>query len=139
MSSVYFLGSFLYRHVNRQFILIYGMLQWTICITLMPHYGHLWLAFAMTSAMTIATGAWDSSTSIWVVEMWPIGNSALLQGLQFMYGLGSIVAPLLCAPFVYGTKNVTESNQTITPEFRIESLTVPFAINGSFQILCTFG
>ncbi len=57
-------GSFLYTKVNRQAVLIWGMFQWTVCITLMPHYGKLWLAFAATSAMTVATGAWDSSTSM---------------------------------------------------------------------------
>ncbi|KAH9392164.1 hypothetical protein TYRP_005232, partial [Tyrophagus putrescentiae] len=129
-------GSFLYTKVNRQAVLIWGMFQWTVCITLMPHYGKLWLAFAATSAMTVATGAWDSSTSIWIVEIWSSGSPALLQGLQFFYGLGSIVAPLLCAPFVYGRHNVTEDgNKTITPEMRIHSLTIPFSINAAFQVL----
>ena len=106
-----------------------------VAIMLLPFYGHLWIVFVMMVLSNIGAGAWDSATSIWLVEMWPVGNSALLQGNQFMYGLGTIVAPLLASPFVYGTRNMTENNQILTVEDRIRSLLIPFSIGGISQAI----
>lgn len=89
----------------------------------------------MVVVNNLGAGAWDSSTSIWLVDMWPEANSALLQGNQFMYGCGAILAPLLAAPFVHGDQNVTELNQTLTIEARVHSLMVPFGINGALQTI----
>lgn len=89
----------------------------------------------MLVANNVGAGAWDSSTSIWLVDMWPIGGAAFLQGNQMMYGLGSTVAPLLAAPFVYGDANVTSGNGSLTSELRVRTMLVPFTINGALQCI----
>ena len=102
----------------------------------LPFYGNLWLAFAMMVLSSIGAGGWDAAASIWIVELWPVKNSAILQGNQFMYGLGTIAAPLLASSFVYGTKNETiigNVTREITPEDRIHALAFPFGINGLVQ------
>ena len=66
-----------------------------------------------------------------MIEIFPIGNAGMLQFLQFMYGVGSVIAPLLVAPFVKGEQLVNNSTGLpITPEDRIQSLTMPFVVSG---------
>lgn len=84
----------------------------------------------------VGAGGWDSATSLWLVELWPTKNSAILQANQFMYGMGSILAPLLAAPFLHGIKSeVLVGNETrfLTLEDRITSLSIPFGVNGLLQ------
>lgn len=67
--------------------------------------------------------------------MWPESNAGMLQVMQFMFGVGAIVAPLLSAPFVKGEAIVDAANSTITPADRTQALTLPFAITGIVPIL----
>ncbi len=76
--------------------------------------------------------------------MWPQGNDMLLQLVQFCYGVGSVVAPLIVAPYVSGEKtNFTDSTtgqlvRNITAEDRVHALTVPFAGIGAALLLGKF-
>lgn len=127
------LAGWLYKWLNRQLMLGLFILLMAGTVAVLPHYGTLALAFPALVLNGIGGGAWDSASGFWAVEMWPVGNDAMLQLVQFMYGAGSVVAPLLAAPFVYGEKNVTEiggENVTITAADRIHRLTLPFAIVG---------
>ena len=99
-----------------------------VAIMLLPFYGHLWIVFVMMVLSNIGAGAWDSATSIWLVEMWPQHNAAMMQAGLFATGIGSIVGPLLAAPFVHGESNVTSANETLTMERRIWDLTIPLGI-----------
>lgn len=135
VSLISLLASYLYKHVNRQLMLIFFVLMMAVAMACIPHYGEFSLAFPMLILMGIGSGAWDSATSIWLVDMWPIGNSPVLQGSQFMFGLGSIGAPILVSPFVYGDANVTHDNQTLTVDDRIKALSYPFAVAGVIQII----
>ena len=106
-----------------------------VTIALLPYYGTFYLAVSALVMNGIGSGAWDSASSFWLVEMWPVGNAPILQGSQFMYGLGSIVSPILASPFVYGEANVTTGNQTLTVEHRIQQLAYPFVIVGALQTI----
>ena len=142
--SVY-LASFLSRWINRQLLLSFSVLLQALLLFFLPFYGHYWLAFAMVLLSNAGCGVWDSATSLWIVELWPVRNSAVLQINQFAFGLGTIVAPLIAAPFVHGTATelmrlrVSESgeerNETVplTVDERIGLLAIPFAITGVVQ------
>lgn len=134
----YLIGSMangLYRYLNRQLCLTFFVFLMAICNAFLPYYGKLWLLITGVILINIGCGAWDAATNIWLVDMWPISNSAILQGSRFTYGLGAIVSPLLTSSYVHGYANVTNDNHTITIDDRIHSLTVPFAINGTLQII----
>src|SRR5699024_9604547 len=70
--------------------------------------------------------------------IWPKANAAILQGNMFMSGIGSIVAPLMVAPYVHGDDNVTAGNETITVEMRIRDLAIPFGVEGVLQSVGKF-
>lgn len=127
------LSSLLYAFLNRQLVLIGAVLLMALCTSLLPHYGHLWLAFAMMGLAGLGSGCWDSCVNFWLVEMHPRYHGAILQANMFFSGLGGIVAPLMVAPFVHGNANHTAENETITVEMRIAHLQVPFAVEGVLQ------
>ena len=93
--------------MNRQLLLILFIILQSITITLLPGYSSLTMVFASLVFTGIGAGGWDSAVIIWLVDMWPtdIINGPLIQVSQFMYGLGSIAAPIIAAPFVYGDGN----------------------------------
>lgn len=127
------LSSFLYAFLNRQLVLIGAVLLMALCTSLLPHYGHLWLAFTMMFFAGVGSGSWDSCVNFWLVEMHPKYNGAILQANMFFSGLGGIVAPLMVAPFVHGNDTLTIHNETVTVELRIAHLQVPFSIEGVLQ------
>ena len=81
----------MYRYINRQLCLTFFVLLLAATLVFLPSYGKLWIMFVMMIVNNIGAGAWDSSTSVWLVDMWPVGNAAFLQGNQMMYGLGSTI------------------------------------------------
>lgn len=84
-----------------------------LTLMFLPFYQHYWVAFMMMVLSNVGAGGWDSCTSLWLVELWPTKNSAILQANQFMYGVGSILAPLLAAPFLHGIQSeVLVGNET---------------------------
>ena len=109
-----------------------------VTVAFMPHYNFLALFFTFLTFNGIGGGSWDSSNNIWLIEMWPKHNGPIMQFTQFMYGLGTIVGPILVSPYVHGDPdNSTETANTtdITPEERIKELTLPFAVTGTIQII----
>lgn len=123
------LSSYTYKYLNRQLMLIGFILLMAVTIAGVPHYGGLEVALPALVLYGIGSGAWDSATSIWLVDMWPVGNSAVLQGSQFLYGVGAIVAPFLVSPFVYGDV------ANVTVEERVHELAIPFEIGGAVQVI----
>lgn len=129
------LANYLYTRFNRQLSLAFFTAIISVTIGLLPHYGTLKTALTGLVIMGIGSGAWDSATIIWLVDMWPVGNSPLIQASQFMYGLGSIVSPIILSPFVYGEANVTADNKILTVEDRIEALSYPFIVCAVIQAI----
>lgn len=104
----------------------------------MPFASFIYIAVLLGSLCGVCNGAWDSAASLWLVEIWPTGNTALLQGLQFLYGVGSITGPLIVSPFLHGKANVTgPEDRLLTVDDRIHSLTLPFGLAGVTTALCT--
>ena len=65
----------------------------------------------------MGSGAWDSGNSLWLIEMWKDKVPPVFQIQAMMYGVGSIIAPLVVSPFVLGDlTNGTTDNTTGSPE-----------------------
>ena len=81
----------------------------------------------------IGTGAWDSSSTVWCVEMWPNYKGLVLTLTQFTWSIGAIIAPVLTAPFVYG--NITNATADFVPSIkdRQMSLMIPSSVAGIIQ------
>ena len=81
----------------------------------------------------MGSGAWASTSTVWTVEMWPNHKGLMLNLSQFMWSIGSIIAPILSAPFVYG--NVTNATSDFVPSLkdRQMSLLIPSSVAGIIQ------
>ncbi|XP_054166588.1 uncharacterized protein LOC128964054 [Oppia nitens] len=106
------LCSFLYVYINRQFTVIVMtslMYVFSVLIILCPD---IWWTIGAFIVAAVGAGAWDSVSSIWIVEMWQQNSDPLMQVLQCMYGLGSIIGPLILAPYLTG--DLKPDNQTVS-------------------------
>ena len=139
----YLLGAmigWLYKWLPRQPVLVIMVALMGATTMATAHYPSFALAIASLLVNGIASGAWDTSSGFWIVELFPTGNAALLQLQQALYGFGSVAAPLLAAPFVKGETLVEPTgpngtNVTITPEDRVHNLTLPFIYAGAGHLL----
>lgn len=122
--------------MNRQLTLSVMCIVLAITISLVPHYSHLWLLFTALVFNGLGGGCWDSSNNIWLVDIWKSNNGPIMQASQFMYGLGTIVGPVIVSPFVHGEDH--DNNKTIEdypPEKLVHDLSLPFIIVGAIQII----
>jgi len=131
------LAGWLYKWINRQMALIGFVSVFAVTIVFVPYYHRFFIALVAILFNGIGSGAWDSASGFWMVEMWPVGNAVMLQLMQFMFGCGTVVAPLLVAPYVNG-ETTKVNNKTITVEDRIHALTMPFALTGVVQMIGEF-
>ena len=123
-----------YRWLNRQ--LVYSLFVVLLGVTnmLLPVYGSVWAVYLFLTLIGVSMGVIASTASMWLIDLYPESvTAAILQVQVFCYGLGTILAPIIAAPFVYGTKEVTEDGEPLTAELRQQKLMVPFAINGALQ------
>lgn len=96
----------------------------------------MYVAFGAIAVGSLGAGTWDSAQSVWLCEIWaayPAASSALLQALQFMYGVGTFVSPLVIAPFLHGKSNYSASNadHLLTTADRVHSLALPYLATGA--------
>ena len=131
----YLIGSLsgaLYKWINRQLTIVTLCIVLATTIALVPHFNQLWILFVALVFNGIGGGTWDSNNNVWLVEMWPTFNAPLIQVSQFMYGLGTIIGPIIVSPYVHGD-NTNTTNWS--PEFRRKELTFPFALTGIIQAI----
>lgn len=101
----------------------------------MPYFPSVVVLFIAISLNGAGGGTWDSNNNVWLSEIWKERGNTVLQFSQFMYGLGSIIGPIIVSPYVHGDNT---ANQTWTPEERKDDLRVPFAVAGATQALSKF-
>lgn len=138
----YMLGSLvalLMRWLNRQITIGFALSLQAITLAVMPHCKQLsWLSIVCVT-YGFGGGAFDSSLTVWLIEMWPKSSESFLQAAHLTFGLGMIIGPLVCAPFVYGEQSVITlangTNVTITNKMREDLLTIPFSLSSAIQFL----
>src|SRR5699024_7095837 len=92
----------LYRWLNRQLVVIVFMFIVAATTIVAPFCGSVGLLFFAIICNGMGSGVWDSSQSAWLVELWPHAGPVIMQSVQFMYGIGSILAPIVASPFLHG-------------------------------------
>ncbi|OTF79734.1 hypothetical protein BLA29_005511, partial [Euroglyphus maynei] len=125
------LTGFIYKWINRQLVIIIMVTIMAILIAYTPYYTSVYELFIATLIIGIGSGSWESSNTVWLIEMWPKHQASVMQIQQFMYGVGSIISPSMLAPFVHGIANETEVNV----ESRKSSLIIPFMSIGALQLI----
>lgn len=128
------LCGYLFRWINRQLAIIVFLSMIVVTTFFIPYYPNFYYAIVSFIFNGIGGGAWNAAVGYWIVEMWPVGNTGMLQLLQFTFGLGTITAPLLASPYVHG-ESLTYENRTITIEDRKNWLKLPYAVNSFISLI----
>ncbi|CAG2104657.1 unnamed protein product [Medioppia subpectinata] len=104
-SSGYLVGSlagFLYKYINRQLVLIIGTTIMAIFAAMAPFCTHLWLLYGCHVLAWVGAGVWESSNTVWAIELWADNSAPVLQLSYMLYGLGGILGPLIVRPYLTG-------------------------------------
>ncbi|CAG2104206.1 unnamed protein product [Medioppia subpectinata] len=97
----------LYKYINRQLTIAIVMSAMAASVALIPYSPNLWTLYLFGYVSGLGSGIWDSGNNVWLVEMWPHNSLSALQFSQFMFGLGSIFAPIIAKPYLTGETNHT--------------------------------
>ncbi|CAG2103216.1 unnamed protein product [Medioppia subpectinata] len=131
-----------FKYVNRQLTLICLLLLMAITSTVIPFTREVWQLFLCAFFFGMGAGAWITAYNVWLIEMWQRRAGKVLFLSQVMYGIGSVLGPLIDGPYVTGeparnetTGAVTIDEPIISVEDRRHKLAVPYMISGGIQII----
>jgi len=121
-----------------------------ITTALVPYSYKLWTLYLNCWWYGFGGGAWNIAFSVWLIEMWQQNSAPFLQLSQFMYGIGTILGPLLDKPYLTGEQvlDSVETNISNVTELLFDNMTdifgaidrrsnlkTPFLISGIIQII----
>lgn len=141
--SFIYKSSRLSKFVNRQLVTALLLLAYGVSNACVPQLKHIALLYGAIFITGLGGGNWMAVTITWMIELWSVDwprlFPALLQAFQLVYGIGTIIGPLVAKPFLYGYMNETEVEKINVTEYlekveiRRSSLAVPYAISGSLH------
>lgn len=89
-----------------QHVMIVSLLVAAIGLAMTPLWGDLAVCHAFTFLVGGAIGLMETSTNFWIFSIWKERSGPVFQFVNFCFGLGGVVAPIVAAPFltvVHGT------------------------------------
>ena len=130
-------SGFAFQFLNRQLLVIIFMAITAIVCAIMPFTPSLAVFLILGIVFSYGNGTLDAAQNTWFIEMWQERSNSVLQLAQFMFGLGTIVTPIIEGPYLTGETNATDSNSTnssVTPHDRRMLLAKPYALIGAIQL-----
>ncbi len=115
-----------------------------ITTVLVPYSYNLWHFYLLICIYGLGAGVWMIAYKVWILEMFPSKSGSLFNLTFFMYGLGTILGPLIEGPYLTGEigHNYNESyvlNSTIElmakHDERRNKLKKPFLIIGVIGLI----
>ena len=109
----------------------------------------IWLLYLCGFLGSLGGGVFDSSNTVWVIEMWADRSPPVANLSAMLYGLGTILSPMLVKPFLTGDPDSDETTTvstvttiTTTPlvdtndaNDRRARLQTPFLIAGAITLI----
>jgi MFS family permease len=83
-----------------------------ITTALVPHSPNLWTLYSCFVLNGMSSGVWDNAINVWLIEIWQQKSSPVLQLSHFLFGVGSIISPLIDKPYLTGEQDLDLMNQT---------------------------
>lgn len=113
----------------------------------MPYATALWHLYICIFFYGFGIGAWNNSNNVWLMEMWQEKSPSVLLFSQAIYGVGTIIGPLVVRPFLTGEFE-SEFDDSITTNGTTPALSedqlaksisdklkTPFLIDGCIEIV----
>ena len=95
-----------------------------IFIAVQPYTQNLGQLYAALLLWEMGGASFDSGNAVWIIEMWGKGAPAVLQLAQMMYGLGTIIGPLIIEPYVVGDLTVETTGTPLNSTIYTANLTI---------------
>ena len=133
-------------YINRQLSLTIFTTLMGISTALMPHSFQLWHYYLCILGYGFGFGVHNGVHYVWLIEIWQQNCAPVLQIMQLMFGIGTILGPLLDKPYLTGeiqhkSNNSLNFNSTFnlinvnTEIERRNKLQIPFHVTGILQII----
>lgn len=120
----------------------------SLASALIPYSETLTHIYVCGLVIGLGSGCWNGIANVWLIELWKNKSAPFLQLIQFMYGIGTVLSPLINQLFlgeddttdqtiaapVLNSTTVNITSDTVSD--KRESLKTPFLINGVIQITC---
>ena len=141
---------FVFKYIDRKILFIIMGIIMSISLATMPLSSYIWYLYLAGFLRSLGFGSIDSYSYVWIIEMWKQNYSPVLHLSQLMFGLGTVVGPLLAKPYLIGdiTKlsdtslntTIGYMNTTINEDInytidRRSKLMIPFLIGGAITSL----
>ena len=143
-------GGIVYNFVNRQIIVVFLLAASSTCLFVFPHVNSLGLFFALAGIMGIGGGGFDTAQVAWIIDIWRHEAGPFILSQHFAYAVGTLVPPLLFAPFLTGDLPTTPEPESATEGAAVSSSTdqsttsalapsaelfIPFTVSGCLGVL----
>ncbi|CAG2103982.1 unnamed protein product [Medioppia subpectinata] len=98
------------KYVNRQLVLIGLVLVMATATSMVPNSPHVTVLYACALAVGTCAGAWSNAKTVWLIEIWQTSNAPVLHLCSFLFGIGTIIGPLVDKQFVLGDRLASNSS-----------------------------
>ncbi|XP_054157271.1 major facilitator superfamily domain-containing protein 4A-like [Oppia nitens] len=105
-----FSGLFLHNHINRQLMVAFYLILMALSTSLTPVLKSYTVFMELSIIFGFGEGGFDTACNAWLLEMWLRDNGPYMQALHFMFGLGSLLAPLISIGFLSDTTTLPSVN-----------------------------
>ncbi|CAG2167234.1 unnamed protein product [Oppiella nova] len=136
---------------NRQIIVAFLLVLMGVTIAGIPICSNLPILYSVGALCGYGSGGLDTALVVWIVEIWTERSHLYLGGVEFFFGLGLCVAPMILRPYLpdfhfddtfintnltMNSSNITDYNNSTNSNTHIEpQIEIPFAINGLFLVV----
>lgn len=114
----------------------------SISCILIPYSQRLWHLYVYNWIYGFGSGAWINAKNVWTIELWSHRSAPVLQLSGLMFGVGSILGPLIDDPYLTGhvipSNGSVLLNMTQIEEDRMHNIRSPFLITASIQMIGIF-
>lgn len=97
-----------------------------------PHCPTKMIFFIAGGVVGTSLGFYDSTQLVWIIEIWQEASGPFIQTQHFCYAVGTIISPLVIAPFLNKDNNGTNATNSTSEEQNDSRLYIPFSILGAF-------
>ncbi|CAG2115099.1 unnamed protein product [Medioppia subpectinata] len=146
------------KHLNRQLMLTALLTMMSVASLLIPWSQRLSHLYLYNGIFGMGAGAWINAKNVWTIELWQHRSAPVLQLSALMFGVGSILGPLIDDPYLIGhIKQLTvidntpidgltgavgndsagsfDVNVTVIEDQRLHNVRSPFVICAIIQII----
>ena len=96
------LVGFTYKWLNRQLTMAIALFIFSIVVVLIPFSAELWQLYMCSFVVGIGYGVYFNSYNVWILELFKDKAGPVIQLSGFIFGIGTILGPLLYQSYVTG-------------------------------------